>query len=104
MRGAVSASFILITHDMASVTQLFRQPLYPYTVGLMNSIPKMKDAAEELLDMVGLPRDSMREFPHEFSGGQRQRLCIARVNGRICMRSSRAAPRAAAFPLRRSCF
>ena len=35
--------------------------------------------AEELLDLVGLSQDSMRKFPHEFSGGQRQRLCIARA-------------------------
>lgn len=35
--------------------------------------------AEELLEMVGLSPDSMQKFPHEFSGGQRQRLCIARA-------------------------
>ena len=34
---------------------------------------------EELLDMVSLNRDSLGKFPHEFSGGQRQRLCIARA-------------------------
>jgi oligopeptide/dipeptide ABC transporter ATP-binding protein len=33
----------------------------------------------ELLDLVGLPRNVGRRFPHEFSGGQRQRLCIARA-------------------------
>ncbi|MBT9369703.1 ABC transporter ATP-binding protein [Rhizobium sp. CSW-27] len=32
-----------------------------------------------LLERVGLPADSLRRFPHEFSGGQRQRLCIARA-------------------------
>jgi oligopeptide/dipeptide ABC transporter ATP-binding protein len=33
----------------------------------------------ELLDLVGLPQSAARRFPHEFSGGQRQRLCIARA-------------------------
>src|SRR5262249_56822616 len=33
----------------------------------------------ELLRKVGLPPDMATRFPHEFSGGQRQRLCIARA-------------------------
>jgi ABC-type glutathione transport system ATPase component len=32
-----------------------------------------------LLERVGLPKDSLGRYPHEFSGGQRQRLCIARA-------------------------
>ncbi|HEV7346459.1 MAG TPA: ABC transporter ATP-binding protein [Devosia sp.] len=32
-----------------------------------------------LLDRVGLPADSLDRYPHQFSGGQRQRLCIARA-------------------------
>ena len=34
---------------------------------------------DELLDYVGLTRDSAKRFPHEFSGGQRQRISIARA-------------------------
>ncbi|MBO0872339.1 MAG: ABC transporter ATP-binding protein [Pseudonocardia sp.] len=33
----------------------------------------------ELLDAVGLPAGALRRYPHEFSGGQRQRLAIARA-------------------------
>jgi peptide/nickel transport system ATP-binding protein len=33
----------------------------------------------ELLRKVGLSPDMASRFPHEFSGGQRQRLCIARA-------------------------
>jgi peptide/nickel transport system ATP-binding protein len=32
-----------------------------------------------LLARVGLPADSLARYPHQFSGGQRQRLCIARA-------------------------
>jgi oligopeptide/dipeptide ABC transporter ATP-binding protein len=33
----------------------------------------------ELLSQVGLRADAVRRYPHEFSGGQRQRLAIARA-------------------------
>jgi len=33
----------------------------------------------ELLQQVDLEADAMLRYPHEFSGGQRQRLCIARA-------------------------
>lgn len=38
-----------------------------------------REKAVELLDSVGLPGDILDRYPHEFSGGQRQRLCIARA-------------------------
>ena len=33
----------------------------------------------ETLDLVALPRDAARRYPHEFSGGQRQLIGIARA-------------------------
>ncbi len=36
------------------------------------------DYAVELLERVGIRRESARRYPHEFSGGQRQRIAVAR--------------------------
>ncbi len=43
-------------------------------------LPKsaVRERVAELLEMVGLGADNASLFPHEFSGGQRQRLAIAR--------------------------
>ena len=38
-----------------------------------------RDRAAEMLGLVGLPTDMLTRFPHAFSGGQRQRLSIARA-------------------------
>lgn len=38
-----------------------------------------KKYAQDLLDQVHLPKTVLNRYPHEFSGGQRQRLCIARA-------------------------
>jgi len=35
--------------------------------------------AGELMDLVGLDASVLQRYPHQFSGGQRQRLCIARA-------------------------
>ena len=38
-----------------------------------------KKRVYELLDIVGMPKDSVYKYPHEFSGGQRQRIGVARA-------------------------
>jgi len=40
---------------------------------------EVQSRVRELLELVGLRPDMARLFPHEFSGGQRQRLAIARA-------------------------
>jgi oligopeptide/dipeptide ABC transporter ATP-binding protein len=40
---------------------------------------ELQSRVHELLALVGLGPDAARLFPHEFSGGQRQRLAIARA-------------------------
>lgn len=46
-----------------------------------NIVPRRERRKEalRLLDLVQLPADSMQRYPHQFSGGQRQRLGIARA-------------------------
>ncbi len=61
-----------------TVFELLSEPLK--THGLVPS-SGLRAAAAELLRQVGLPEDSLERFPHAFSGGQRQRLCIARALG-----------------------
>lgn len=40
---------------------------------------QVRKKVAEILDVVGLPPDSIGRYPHEFSGGQRQRLGLARA-------------------------
>ncbi|MFH1848419.1 MAG: ATP-binding cassette domain-containing protein [Candidatus Omnitrophota bacterium] len=45
----------------------------------VNSRGEAKKLLSSLLDMVGLPLGAAGKFPHQFSGGERQRVCIARA-------------------------
>jgi peptide/nickel transport system ATP-binding protein len=38
---------------------------------------RLEDRVHELLKMVGLGKETARMFPHELSGGMKQRVCIA---------------------------
>lgn len=40
---------------------------------------EMDKRIESVLDWVGLPKDVLARYPHEFSGGERQRIAIARA-------------------------
>lgn len=55
---------------------LIREPLD--RLGLFDR-PERDRLVAELIEAVGLPPEAARLFPHQFSGGQRQRLCIARA-------------------------
>ena len=41
--------------------------------------PERRERVARALEEVGMPADAMVRYPHEFSGGQRQRLAIARA-------------------------
>jgi peptide/nickel transport system ATP-binding protein len=49
----------------------------PMNFGL--SKPDAIKRARDLMGYVGLSPDALDRYPHQFSGGQRQRLCIARA-------------------------
>ena len=61
-----------------TVFELLSEPLIAH--GLVPRL-KLREAAADLLRQVGLSPDILDRFPHAFSGGQRQRLCIARALG-----------------------
>ena len=39
--------------------------------------PEAKERVYEILEMVGIPRERYNEYPHQFSGGMKQRIVIA---------------------------
>ena len=59
-----------------NVEMLLAEPLRVHGVG---DRAEQRRLATETLDAVGLPNSVLERYPHEFSGGQRQRLGIARA-------------------------
>jgi peptide/nickel transport system ATP-binding protein len=51
----------------------------PYLIHGLGTRAERRGWCEALLDDVGLPSEALLRYPHEFSGGQRQRLGIARA-------------------------
>ena len=92
-RGTIQATHIVEGGTGKAVQMVFQNPyasLNPrLTVAQLLAEPllavgrRLDSAARRhmagLIDRVGLPCDALERYPHEFSGGQRQRLCIARA-------------------------
>jgi len=51
----------------------------PFKIHRLVKKPDLQGRVISLLNSVGLQSDILNRYPHEFSGGQRQRLCIARA-------------------------
>lgn len=62
---------------MYSIYRCIEEPLTIHKVGGDRKAREARVA--ELLDMVSMPRSTMRRYPNELSGGQRQRIAIARA-------------------------
>ncbi|MDF2543214.1 MAG: sugar transporter ATP-binding protein [Herbinix sp.] len=45
--------------------------------GITNSVKIARELSEELLTIVGIPGERLKDYPHQFSGGMRQRAVIA---------------------------
>jgi peptide/nickel transport system ATP-binding protein len=58
------------------VGPILREPLAIQRIG---SRQEQRNKIAAILDEVGLPRAAVERYPHEFSGGQRQRLGLARA-------------------------
>ncbi len=58
------------------VGRIVREPLDIQKIG--NRAERSR-RVRELLEQVGLPPDAARRYPHEFSGGQQQRIALARA-------------------------
>lgn len=58
------------------IGQIISEPLHNFE---QLSQQEEKKRVLELLEMVGLSEDALRKYPHEFTGGQRQRIALARA-------------------------
>lgn len=60
-----------------TVAQIIEEPLRLHKV--CKNAEERRKRVEELMEMVGLPRRAYNLYPHEFDGGRRQRIVIARA-------------------------
>jgi peptide/nickel transport system ATP-binding protein len=60
-----------------TVEQILAEPMVIHRIGA--DAAERRSRSPELLARVGLPAEALDKYPHEFSGGQRQRLAIARA-------------------------
>jgi len=80
IRGAqISMVFQDPMTSLNPVLTVGRQLTEPLRLHLGMTKQQAEDRAAELLEMVGIPkaRDRLSDFPHQFSGGMRQRVMIA---------------------------
>ncbi|MFA6282331.1 MAG: ABC transporter ATP-binding protein [Candidatus Omnitrophota bacterium] len=63
-------------NPLMTVGNIVSEPFLLYDIKKKSEIKK---EAARLLSLVGLPEDSISRYPHEFSGGERQRIGIARA-------------------------
>ncbi len=60
-----------------SIGESIGEPLLYH--GLVKSEKESEERVAEILELIGLSPDIRSRYPHEFSGGQQQRICIGRA-------------------------
>lgn len=60
-----------------TIQQSIGEPLLYH--GLVKTRHELRDRVAETLKRIGLSPDVMNRYPHQFSGGQQQRICIGRA-------------------------
>lgn len=82
LRSARRALQIVFQDPQASLNPRMRAEdivVEPLVIQGASRGPQLRKRAAQLLEMVGLSAAQAGSYPHEFSGGQRQRLGIARA-------------------------
>lgn len=59
-----------------TIEEILMEPMIVHGIGTAD---ERRKRCEELLDQVGLPHTALSKYPHQFSGGQAQRIGIARA-------------------------
>ena len=79
--SVVFQNYVSSVNPRFSVAQIIAEPLIISSQVNRSKIDKNKidEEVKKLIKIVGLSEEFLERFPHELSGGQLQRICIARA-------------------------